>query len=221
MKKFDAIKLIFWQNDSILNLAILLTILFLNKGFVSAQIVHTWGNQLVPELYWSLLILYIHHADTLNICIKKFDAKRFELSHFLTLLLKKDFVSAQIVHARGNQLVPELLLKPSDTLHAHCSHIEHLHEEVWCYKNTFWQNDTFWTYPFFFNTLLLNDGFVSAQIVHAHRNQLVLELLLKPSYTSHAQCRHIEHLHEEVWYHKVLFWQNYIVLFFYFLHFVF
>ena len=36
----------------------------------------------------------------------------------------------EIVHARGNQLVPELLLKPSDTLHTQSRHIEHLHEEV-------------------------------------------------------------------------------------------
>ena len=36
----------------------------------------------------------------------------------------------RIVHARGNQLVPELLLKPADTLHTQCTHIEHLHEEV-------------------------------------------------------------------------------------------
>ena len=33
-----------------------------------------------------------------------------------TVLLNKGFVSAQIVHAWGNQLVPELLLKLSDTL---------------------------------------------------------------------------------------------------------
>ena len=44
--------------------------------------------------------------------------------------INKGFVSAQIVHARGNQLVPEFLLKPSDTLHTQCRHIEHLHEEV-------------------------------------------------------------------------------------------
>ena len=46
------------------------------------------------------------------------------------LLFNKGFVSAQIVYARGNQLVPERLLKPSDTLHTQCRHIEHLHEEV-------------------------------------------------------------------------------------------
>ena len=33
-----------------------------------------------------------------------------------TLLSNKGFVSAQILHAQGNQLVTKLLLKPSDTL---------------------------------------------------------------------------------------------------------
>ena len=46
------------------------------------------------------------------------------------LFFDEGFVSAQIVHARGNQLVPEFLLKPSDTLHIQCRHIEDLHEEV-------------------------------------------------------------------------------------------
>ena len=53
------------------------------------------------------------------------------------ILLNKDFVCAHIVHAWGNQLVPELLLKPSDTLHKQCRHIEHLHEEVGCHKSSF------------------------------------------------------------------------------------
>ena len=65
--------------------------------------------------------------------MKKFDAIKIlfdKMTAFFTLLLNKGFVSAQIVHAQGNQLVPELLLKPSDTLHTQCRHIEHLHEEV-------------------------------------------------------------------------------------------
>ena len=96
---------------------------------------------LYQVFYWSLLILYMHNVDTLNICMKKCNAKHFELSHlFNTLLLNKGFVNAQIVHAWGNQLVPGLLLKPSDTLHAQCWHIEHLHEDVWCHKVLFWQN---------------------------------------------------------------------------------
>ena len=86
--------------------------------------------QLVSELLLKPLDTLHALVDTLNVCMKKFDAKGFELSHFLILLLNKDFVIAQIVHAQGNQLVPELLLKASDTLHAQCRQIEHLHEEV-------------------------------------------------------------------------------------------
>ena len=41
------------QNDSILNLTIF-NALLLNKGFVSAQVVHAPGNQLVPELVLKL-----------------------------------------------------------------------------------------------------------------------------------------------------------------------
>ena len=60
--------------------------------------------------------------------MKKFDAIKilfdkmtvFELSHFFNILLLKGFASAHIVHARGIQLMPELLLKPSDTTHAEC-----------------------------------------------------------------------------------------------------
>ena len=97
----------------------------------------------------------------------------------------------------------------SDTLRTQCRHIKHLHEEVWCHKNTFWQNDSILNLAIYFYTLFLM-GFVSAQIVHAHGNRLVPELLLKPSDTLHAQCKHIGHLLEEIWCHKVLFWQNYI-----------
>ena len=71
----------------------------------------------------------------------------------------------------GIQLVPQLLLKHPDTLYTQCRHIEHFHEEVWCHKNTFWQNDSVLNLAIF--TLLFNKGFVSAQIVHARGNQLV------------------------------------------------
>ena len=53
--------------------------------------------------------------------MKKFDAikilfDKMTAFFFNTLLLNKGFVNAQIEHARGNQLVPEILLKLSDTL---------------------------------------------------------------------------------------------------------
>ena len=42
MKKFDAMK----KLDSILNLAIFFITLLLDKGFVGAEILHAWRNQL-------------------------------------------------------------------------------------------------------------------------------------------------------------------------------
>ena len=45
-----------------------------------------------------------------------------ELSHFF---LFSCFAFVQIVHTRGRQLVPELLLKLSDTLHIQYGNIEH------------------------------------------------------------------------------------------------
>ena len=38
------------------------------------------------------------------------------------------------MHTWGSQLVPELLLKLSDTLHIQYRYIEHVHEEVSCKK---------------------------------------------------------------------------------------
>ena len=42
-----------------------------------------------------------------------------------------------LVLLRGSQLVPELLLKLSDTLHIQYRYIEHVHEEVSFQKNYF------------------------------------------------------------------------------------
>ena len=67
----------------------------------------------------------MHNVDTLNICMKKFDTIKsyfdkitsFFFFTFYTLFFKRGFVCAQIVHMRGNRLVPQFLLKQSDTLH--------------------------------------------------------------------------------------------------------
>ena len=54
----------------------------------------------------------MHNVDTLNICMKTFDAIKLlfdkMIAFLYNLLLYKGFVRAQIVHARGNQLTPEL-----------------------------------------------------------------------------------------------------------------
>ena len=78
---------------------------------------------LYQSFYWSYLMLCIHNVDSLNICMKMFDTIKIFFDNmtgfwkpFFNTLLNKGFVSVQIVHAQGNQLVPELLLKLSDTL---------------------------------------------------------------------------------------------------------
>ena len=63
---------------------------------------------------------------------------------------------------RGNQLVPELLLKQSDTLLTKYSFVNLSH---------------------FF---LLTRGYACAQIVHTRRNQCVPELLLKLLFFAHT-----------------------------------
>ena len=62
-------------------MAIFINSLFLNKGFVSAQKVHAWGNQLVLELLLKPSnTLHIYNVDTLNFCMKKFDDKKVKFT---------------------------------------------------------------------------------------------------------------------------------------------
>ena len=50
----------------------------------------------------------------------------------------------------GIQLVPQLVPKQFNILPTQYSLIEHLHEEVWCQKNVFWQNNSFVKLAIFF-----------------------------------------------------------------------
>ena len=68
------------------------------------------GIQLVLHLVLKHSILCLHNVDSLNICMKKFDAKK--LARFFLFAFKILFV-----HIQGNQIVTELLLKLSDSLH--------------------------------------------------------------------------------------------------------
>ena len=52
-----------------------------------------------------------------------------------------DFVDTKIVHMHASQLVPQLLMKQSDTLPTQWRHIEQLHEKVQKIHN--WQTDSF------------------------------------------------------------------------------
>ena len=99
-----------------------------------------WGNQLVC-FYWNILILCI------AIC-------------FNTLLLNKGFVSAQIVPAQGNQLVPKLLLKLSDTL----THWTFTWRSLTPKKSFFDKMTALWTWPFFPVCLCLDSAYTGNSI---------------------------------------------------------
>ena len=45
-------------------------------------------------------------------------------------------------------------------------------------------------------------------MVPSWADQLLLQLLIEQFDTLRIQCRHIEHMHEEVWFRKNNFWQN-------------
>ena len=47
-----------------------------------------------------------------------------------------------------------------------------------------------------------------AIIVHSRDDQLLPQLLMEQLDTFPIQCRHIEHMHEWVWFRKNIFWQN-------------
>ena len=46
------------------------------------------------------------------------------------------------MHRWANQLLPQLLMEPFDTLPIQCRHIEHMHEGVWLKKNKFFDKMT-------------------------------------------------------------------------------
>ena len=47
-----------------------------------------------------------------------------------------------MVPSWANQLLPQLLMEPFDTLPIQCSHIEHMHEGVWLKKKIFFDKMT-------------------------------------------------------------------------------
>ena len=53
-----------------------------------------------------------------------------------------------------------------------------------------------------------NGAFVYALIVPSWADQLLPQSLMEQFDTLHIQCRHIEHMHEGVWFRKNNFWQN-------------
>ena len=71
-----------------------------------------------------------------------------------------NFDCAYIVHIQGNQLVPELLMKLSDTLHNQLRYIEHVHEEVSCQNNNFWFNNCLLNLAILYGLYILDISFL-------------------------------------------------------------
>ena len=89
------------------------------------------------------MILCLHNADTLNICMKEFGTEKNiidkmaamrTLTFFRLVSTKRGYACSMIVHIRADQLLPQLLMELFDTLYIQCKHIEHMHERVWFIK---------------------------------------------------------------------------------------
>ena len=85
-----------------------------------------------------------------------------------------------------------------DTCPIQSRHIEHMHEGVWFRKNNFCQNYSCDNLDNFF----LNKAIVYALTVPSWADQLLPQLLMEQFDTLPIQYRHIEHMHEGVWFRK-------------------
>ena len=91
---------------------------------------------------WSHLILCHHNTDTLNMCMKKYyfgkiiltNLQLCELRQFLYIVFN---MSSTVVPIRADQLLPQFLLEPFDTLPPQYRHTGHVHEEILFWKNIF------------------------------------------------------------------------------------
>ena len=54
-------------------------------------------------------------------------------------------------------------------------------------------------------TIFPNKAFVYAYLVPSWADQLLLQLLIEQFDTLPIQCRHTEHMHEGVWFTKIIF----------------
>ena len=114
------------------------------------------------------------------------------------------FVYAKTVPWWADQLLPQLLMEKFDTLYKQCRHIGHMHEELWFTKSYYWQNDSYEN----LDNLWFLMAFVYAKTVPWWADQLLPQLLMEQFDTLYKQCRHIEHMHEELWFTKSYYWQN-------------
>ena len=68
-------------------------------------------------------------------------------------------------------------------------------------QKNYCQNDSFENLRQFFR-IVLQRGYTCSIIVHTRADQLLSQLLIEHFDTLPTQCRHIEHMHEGVWFPK-------------------
>ena len=108
------------------------------------------------------------------------------------------------MHIRADQLIPQLLIEHFDTLPTQCRQIKHMHAGVWYPKNIIDKMAAMRTLTFF-KLLSTKRGYACSMIVHTRADQLLPQLLMELFDTLYTQCKHIEHMHEGVWFIKTYY----------------
>ena len=103
-----------------------------------------------------------------------------------------------VVAIRADQLLPQFLLEPFDTLPPQYRHTGHVHEEILFWKNNF--NKFAACERGQFLCIVFNMG---SMVVPTRADQLLPQFLLEPFDTLLPQYRHTGHVHAEI-----LFWKN-------------
>ena len=114
-----------------------------------------------------------------------------ELRQFLCIVFN---MGSMVVAIQADQLLPQFLLEPFDTLPPQYRHIGHVHEEILFWKNIFLQICSF---------VNLDVFKMGSMVVPIRADQLLPQFLVEPFDTLTSQYRHIGYVHEEI-----LFWKN-------------
>ena len=103
-------------------------------------------------------------------------------------------MGSMVVPIWANQLLPQFLQQPFDTLPPQYRHTGHVHEEI-----LFWTNLKLCELRQFL-FIVFNMG---SMVVPIRADQLLPQFLQEPFDTLPPQYRHTGHVHEEI-----LFWKN-------------
>ena len=79
-----------------------------------------------------------------------------------------------------------------------------MHEGVWYPKNIIDKMAAMRTLTFFW-LVSTKRGYACSMIVHTRADQLLPQLLMEQFDTLYIQCKHIEHMHERVWFIKTYY----------------